>query len=124
MVFVAAADHDGGVEGVADAAHFDGVGDQFAGDQGGLHALGAHGDAVGDGNGVDLHGCAAGFADALHDFLGELAVGVVAGHGADPGVGDHDERAAQVVGHEADGVELGASGGAVGAVDEHGAALA
>ena len=64
-VLVAAGDADEAVEGVAAGDEFDGVGDDFAGDERGLHALRAHGDAVVDGDGVELHGRAAGLADAL-----------------------------------------------------------
>ena len=52
---------------------FDGIGDDLARDERGLHALGAHGDAVGDGDGVELHGGSAGFADALLDGGGDLS---------------------------------------------------
>ena len=45
-VLVAAGDADEAVEGVAAGDELDGVGDDFAGDERGLHALGAHGDAV------------------------------------------------------------------------------
>ena len=103
---VAAADHDGGIEGVADGAELDRVGDQLTRDQRSLHALGAHRDPVGDGDGVDLHRGATGLADALHDILRELAVREIAGHRADPGVRDHHQRSPQVVGHEADRVQL------------------
>ncbi len=45
-VLVAAGDADEAVEGVAAGDQFDGVGDDFAADERGLHALRAHGDAV------------------------------------------------------------------------------
>ncbi len=45
-VLVAAGDADEAVEGVGAGDEFDGVGDDFAGDEAGLHALRAHGDAV------------------------------------------------------------------------------
>ena len=62
-------------------------------------------------DGVDLHRRAAGLADAAHDVLGEIAVGEVAGHGADPVVGDHDQGFGEGFVVVADGVELGARGG-------------
>ena len=45
---VAADDDDEGVKGVADGGDFNGVGDDFAADQRGAHALGAHRYAVAD----------------------------------------------------------------------------
>ncbi len=65
-------------------------------DERGLHAFGAHGDAVGDGDGVELHGRAAGLADALLDGLGDLAEMEVAGADLGPGVGDADDGLVQV----------------------------
>ncbi len=61
---VAGHEADESVELVAARHQFDGVGNHLARDQRGLHALGAHGDAVADGDGVELHGSAAGLADA------------------------------------------------------------
>jgi hypothetical protein len=63
-VLVAAADGDEAVEILAGDDGLDGVGDDLAGDQGVLHALGAHGDAVGDGDGVEDDALAAGAVDA------------------------------------------------------------
>ena len=115
---VAAADDNGGVEGVADGAELDRVGDDLARDERGFHALGAHRDAVGDRDGVDLHRGAAGLADTAHDVLRELTVGEVAGHRADPRVRNHHQWLGERFVVEADGVELGSGGGAIGAVDK------
>ncbi len=117
-VLVAAGDADEAVEGVAASDEFDGVGDDFAGDERGLHAFGAHGDAVGDGDGVELHGGAAGFADALLDGFGDLAEMEVAGADLGPGVGDADDGLVQVFLAEAYAAQVGARGGAVGAFGE------
>ena len=117
-VLVAAGDADEAVEGVAAGDEFDGVGDDFAGDERGLHALGAHGDAVVDGDGVELHGGAAGLADALLDGLGDLAEMEVAGADLGPGVGDADDGLVQVFFGEADAAEVAAGGGAVWAFGE------
>ena len=84
----------------------------------GLHALGAHGDAVGDGDGVELHGRAAGVADALLDGCGDVAEMEVAGADLGPGVGDADDGLVQVFFAEADAAQVGAGGGAVGAFGE------
>ena len=92
------------VEHVAARHQLDGIGDHFAADQRGLHALGAHGDAVADGDGVELHGRAAGGADAFLHLDGQLAQVVVAGHGFDPGVGDADDGLGKVVVGEPDGL--------------------
>src|SRR5712692_10125601 len=51
-----------------------------------LHALGPHGDAVADGDGVEFHGSAAGRADAFFHLHRELAQVIVARHGLDPGI--------------------------------------
>ena len=73
---------------------------------------GAHGDAVGDGDGVELHGGAAGVADALLDGFGDLAEMEVAGADLGPGVGDADDGLVQVFFGEAYAAEVGAGGGA------------
>ena len=117
-VFVAAGDADEAVEGVAAGDEFDAVGDDFAGDERGFHAFGAHGDAVGDGDGVELHGRAAGFADALLDGLGYVAEVEVAGADLGPGVGDADDGLVEVFFGEADAAEHGAGCGAGGAFGE------
>ena len=122
-VLVAAGDADEAVEGVAARDELDGVGDDLAGDQRGLHAFGAHGDAVGDGDGVELHGRAAGLANAFLDGFGDLAQMEVAGADLGPGVGDADDGLVQVVFGEADGAEVGACGGARGAFGEDGRSL-
>ena len=111
--FVAGHQRDHAVEHVAAHQQLDGIGDHFAADERGLHALGAHGDAVGDGDGVELHGSAAGRADALLHLHGELAQVVIAGHGLDPGVGDADDGLGEILVGEADGLQHGARGGAV-----------
>src|SRR5687767_13164120 len=60
---VAGGEGDYAIEEVAAGDELDGVGDDFAADEGGLHALGAHGDAIGDGDGVELEGGGAGGPD-------------------------------------------------------------
>ncbi len=111
-VLVAAGDADEAVEGVAAGDEFDGVGNDLAGDQRGLHAFGAHGDAVGDGDGVEFHRRAAGLANALLDGLGDLAEVEVAGADLGPGVGDADDGLVQVFFAEAYSAQVGAGGGA------------
>ena len=104
--FVASDQRHDAVEHVAARHQFDGVGDHFAADQRRLHALGAHGDAVADGDGVELHRRAAGCANALLDLGRQIAQFEIARHGLDPGVGDADDGLQVVVG-EADGLEHG-----------------
>ena len=72
-----------------------------------FHALGAHGDAVADGDGVEFHGCAAGGADAFLHFDDQVAQVVVAGHRLDPRIGDADDGFGQVLIGESDGLEHG-----------------
>ena len=96
-VLVASADADEAVEEIAARDEFDGVGDHFARDQRSLHTLRAHGDAVGDGDGVELHGRAAGFANAFFESLGYFVQVDVAGADLGPRVGDADDRLVQIV---------------------------
>src|SRR6267142_5710371 len=63
---------------------FDGVGNDFAADQRSLHSFGAHGDVVGDGNGIEFERCAASFADAGFHVFGKFAQVIVAGADFDP----------------------------------------
>ena len=62
---VAAGEQDGPVEALGLHDGLDGVGDDLAADQAVVHADVAHGDAVGDADRAELHGEAAGGADAL-----------------------------------------------------------
>ena len=100
----------------------DRVGDQLARDERGAHPGGAHRDPVGDRDRVQLHRRAAGGTDALLDLRGEDPVVEVAGHRLDPRVRDADDRLGEILGGVADPVQVGARGGALGALGE-GAAL-
>jgi hypothetical protein len=119
---VAADEGDYRVEHVAPADELYGVRDQLAAHQARLHALRAHGYAVGDGDGVELHRGAAGLPDPLLDLLGEVAVVEVAGHGFDPLVRNPDYGLVQVLVREAHALEVGAGRRPVAAVED-GAAL-
>ena len=79
---------------------------------------GAHRDAVGDRDRVELHRRAAGRADALLDLRGEHAVVEVARHRLDPRVRDADDRLGEVLGGVADAMQVGARGGALGPLGE------
>src|SRR5690606_17256573 len=115
---VAGADGDDGIEGVAGRRQFDGVGDQLAADQRGLHALVAHADGVIDRHRVELQGRAPGVAHTLLDVLGQFPQVVVAWLGLGPGVGDADQRALEVLVVEAGGPEHRPMGGAVGSLGD------
>jgi hypothetical protein len=75
------------------AAHgqLDRVGDRVAGGERGAHALVAHGDAVGDGDGGELARGAVRGLDAQLDRLRLAAEGDVAGRGLVPAGRDADE---------------------------------
>ena len=85
---------------VAMAAHgeLDGIGDAFARDQRGLHALVAHGDAVGHGDGAEFARRAAGGGNAALDGLGLAHQRDVAGCGLVPAGGNADERLVDLLG--------------------------
>ena len=69
-------------------------------------------------DGVELHRRAAGGADAFLDLGRQAAQMVIARADFDPGVGDADDRVAQVFVGEADGLEHGACPGAAGAIGD------
>ena len=119
---VAAREGDDAVEQVAAGHQLDRVRDQLTADERCLHALGSRGDAVVDRHGVDFDRRAAGGTDACHHPLSELAVIQVAGHRADPAMGDADLRTGKIIIGEARRLHHRARNGAVGAV-EQGAAL-
>ena len=107
---VAADEHDEAVEAVAARDELDRVGDHLAADERRAHALGAHRDAVGNRDGVELHRRAAGRADAGFDVLGQRAQVQIARADLDPGVGDADERLLQIRVGEAGAFEHRARG--------------
>src|ERR1700730_4356662 len=100
---------------MASGDQLDGIADDLATHERGLHALRAHGDAVRDRDGVELHRGSARFADPGLDGLGQLAVVVVAGHGCDPAVTNADDGLGEVLTAEADGAQVGARRRPVGA---------
>src|SRR5699024_1331569 len=78
----------------------DGVGDDLAGRQRVQHAVVAHGDAVVDGDGVELARDAAGGRDGLRDDVADVLEVHVARHELGVRVRDGDDRLAEVaVGH-------------------------
>ena len=109
------------VEHVAARHQFDGIGDHLAAHEGCLHALGAHGDAVGDDDGVELEGCAAGLAHPPLHVRRQIPQVVVAGPDLRPRVGDADQWPGEGVVVVADGLVHGPRSGAGGPFD-HGSA--
>ena len=107
-ILVAAGDGDEAVHALAEGDQLDGVGDDLAADEGGLHALGAHGYAVADGDGAELEGHAVGGADALLGAVGEAAQVDVAGGDVAGQVGDSDEGLFHVLMGNAHGHQHGA----------------
>ena len=95
------------VEQLSAADQFNRIGDHLATYQRSPHAFGAHGFAVGDGDGVELHGSAAGGANAFFHFGRKPPQVKVAGHGFNPGVGHADQRLAEVGISEANRFEHG-----------------
>ena len=73
QVLVAAGYGDQAVEALPEGHHLDGVGDDLPADQGGLHALGAHGDAVAHRYGAELEGRPPRRPGALANGLGQPA---------------------------------------------------
>src|SRR6266404_9491852 len=77
--FVATDENHERIEKLSTSAKFYRVGDHFAADERGFHPFGAHGDAVGNRNRVELQRCAASFSDAIFYVLREFAEMIVAG---------------------------------------------
>ena len=94
---VAAGEADQRVVGVAAHGELDRIGDHLAADQRRLHALVAHGDAVGDGDRGELARRAAGLGHAALDRLRLPAQRDVAGRRLVPGRHHADERPGDVV---------------------------
>ena len=115
---VAPDQHDHAVEAVAARDQLDRVGDHLAADERGAHAFGAHRDAIGDRNRVELHRRAAGAADALFHVHGQIAEMKVAGTDLDPGVRHADERLLEIRIGEADRLQHRAGRSAAGARGE------
>ena len=111
--FVAAHDQDQAVEEMAARDQLNRIGDHLAAHERGLHPLGAHRDAIGHGDGVELHRGTPGGTDSGLYLLGEAAVVEVAGHGLDPAMPDADQRLAEVFAGEADCPQHGARAGTV-----------
>ncbi len=110
---VAADDADHAVQLMALDGQFDGVGDDLAADQRGLHAGRAHRDAVGDDDGVEIDRIAARCDDAGAHILGQAVQVHVARRDRRPGVDDADHRLVEVGVLHAGGAQIRAGGGPV-----------
>ena len=75
---------------------FDAVGDELARRQRIEHAVVAHGDAVVHGDGVEFLGDAARRLDLARDQLAEVLQVHMAGHELGEGIGDGDDRLAEI----------------------------
>jgi hypothetical protein len=91
----------------------DGVGDHLTRRQRVQHPAVAHGDAVVDGDGVELARDPAGLAHGARHQLAQLLEVHVAGHELGVGVGDRDERLAEVGVGQAGGAPEGSRPGGV-----------
>ena len=116
--FIASHQANQAVEHITTGGEFDGIGDEVARDKRGLHSFGAHSDAIGNCDGVELHWSAAGGANARLNMFGEGAQVEVARHRFNPCIGNANDRLAQVFVREADGFQHGAGGRAVPALGD------
>ena len=115
-VLVAAGDGNQAIHALPEGDHLDGVGDDLAAHQGCLHALGAHGDAVADGDGAKFEGGAVGLAYALLGGLGKAGQVDVAGGNVAGQVGYGDEGFVQVFLGQAHGEQHGPGRGPLGSL--------
>ena len=104
--FVAGHQGHDAVKHVAARHQFDRIRDHLAAHQRRLHAFGAHGDAVADSDGVELHGRAARGAHPFLHFHRQFPQVVIAVHGLGPCVRNADDRLFQVRIGESDGFEV------------------
>ena len=96
-VFVAAADRDEAIHAFAADNCLDGVRDHFTGNERVFHALSAHRNAVGDGDGVEDQALASCRIHAFFRFDCELVDVDVAGRDLAPGGGNADLRLGEIV---------------------------
>ena len=122
-VLVAPGHRDQAVHALAEGNGLDGVGDDLTTHQRGLHSLGAHGNAVADGDGAELEGRALTYTDTLLDRGGDPVQVHVAGRNVAGQVGDGDERLVQVLVRQAHGHEHGTGRRPFGTVGDVAAAV-
>jgi len=105
---IAAADGDHRVKHVRTHEKLDGIGNHLARNERALHTFGAHGDSVGDRDGVKFDGSAARGAHTFLHFLGERAQMKVTRSNLRPSIRDRDQGLRQVRVLQAGGLEHGA----------------
>ena len=115
---VAAGEQHGAVEALGHHDGLDAVGDDLAADEGEVHALVAHRDAVGDGDRAELQRVAAAGVHALLRRLREPVEAQVAGRDLVPGRRDADLGLVPVGVAHADGAEHAARGRGLDAVGD------
>src|SRR5262245_47850902 len=81
---------------MAEAGQFDRVGDYFAADERGAHAVGTHRDPVAYRDGGEFDWRRASIADTAFGVLGQVTQVIGARHDFDPGVSDTDERLGEI----------------------------
>ena len=114
--FIAAHEDNQCVEEISSCDQLDRIGDDLAAYQGRSHAFRAHGDAIGNGDRVELQRSSTGGTNAFLHMLREFTEVIVAGTDFDPGIGHADERSREVIILEAGGAKHGACTHAVRAV--------
>src|SRR2546427_5410677 len=119
---VAANEDDERIEEVAPGDQLDRVRDDFAADERSAHAFRTHGDAVGDGDGVELERSATRGANAFLHMQRQFAEVIIAGADFNPGVRHADERLFEIVVAQTRDAQHGASGRAIRSLGERTAA--
>ena len=119
QALIATSDAHKAVVAVGHHHQLDGVGDDLAADEGRLHPLIAHGDAVTHGDGDELPGRAAAGRNAVLHAIRQTVQVDVAGRGLVPGAANPHERLIDVLVGEAHRAPIGAGWGpmVVGPVD-------
>src|SRR5699024_10070154 len=116
--FVAACEQDRPVQLLRTHDRFDGVGDHLTRDEGEVHAVVAHGDAVGDRDRAELQWVATAGVHTSLRGAGQAVQGEVAGGDLVPRTGNADERLVPVTVTHADRAEHAPAGGCFDAVGD------
>ena len=95
-VFIAAGDRDETVKPLSQRYAFDRISDDFPGNEGGLHPLGPHRNAVRNGDGPEFKGDPARFPDSGLDLDGDLVEVNVTGSDVGGGIGNADKRTVEI----------------------------
>jgi len=109
--FVAIGHQDQGVKGMGHGRHLNGIGDEFPGRQGIVHAFVVHGNPVTDADGGKLHGSSPGHADAGFDGFDDIVQVHVPGNQFIGRVGNADQGAGNFMIRIAHGLHQASVGG-------------